>query len=63
MKLVKVTEAVGQHIYDGDADWISDLDGDGTIARLNDMIPEGAGGVPGRWRITVEFDPAGDDSP
>lgn len=65
-KLVKVTEVVGEHVYDGDADWISDLE-DGSIARLNDMVPEGGrgageGGRRGRWRITVEFEPLDEEA-
>jgi hypothetical protein len=54
----KVTEIVGEHYSDIETDIIVESDG-GRVEthRLSDMLPDGAEGKRGRWRITVEFEP------
>jgi hypothetical protein len=58
MKPMKVTEVVGEHYSDIETDIIVESDGARVSTyRLRDMLPDGAEGKRGRWRITVEFEP------
>lgn len=58
MKLVKVTDVVGEHYSDVETDiLVESNDGRVETYRLRDMLPDACEGKRGRWRITVEFEP------
>lgn len=56
-KLTKVTEIVGRHECGFDGDGVRPAHQPEHLASFESMLPDGADGKRGRWRITVEFEP------